>query len=231
MQLIYFLIIFLTNIVQIISGFAGTMLAMPFSVRIIGYEQSRFILNLLGLLASIYIVINNMRNVDFKKTIKIIVIMFLGIIVSRFLNKNIQFDILMKLYGLLIIGVAIYQFVGKDININNFQGILILFISGVIHGLFVSGGALLVIYASNVFKSKDEFRSNLSLVWVFLNTILLISMIQENIIIDYGLTLKSIIAMIIAFVVGNWILPKIDLKLFKKITNVLLLITGLSILL
>lgn len=231
MQLIYFLIIFLTNIVQVISGFAGTMLAMPFSVRIIGYEQSRFILNLLGLLASIYIVINNIRNVDFKKTIKIIVIMFLGIIVSRFLNKNIQFDILMKLYGLLIIGVAIYQFVGKDININNFQGILILFISGVIHGLFVSGGALLVIYASNVFKSKDEFRSNLSLVWVFLNTILLISMIQENIIIDYGLTLKSIIAMIIAFVVGNWILPKIDLKLFKKITNVLLLITGLSILL
>lgn len=231
MQLIYFLIIFLTNIVQVISGFAGTMLAMPFSVRIIGYEQSRFILNLLGLLASIYIVINNIRNVDFKKTIKIIVIMFLGIIVSRFLNKNIQFDILMKLYALLIIGVAIYQFVGKDININNFQGILILFISGVIHGLFVSGGALLVIYASNVFKSKDEFRSNLSLVWVFLNTILLISMIQENIIIDYGLTLKSIIAMIIAFVVGNWILPKIDLKLFKKITNVLLLITGLSILL
>ena len=231
MQLIYLLIIFLTNIVQVISGFAGTMLAMPFSVRIIGFEQSRFILNLLGLLASIYIVINNIRNVDFKKTIKIIVIMFLGIIVSRFLNKNIQFDILMKLYGLLIIGVAIYQFVGKDININNFQGILILFISGVIHGLFVSGGALLVIYASNVFKSKDEFRSNLSLVWVFLNTILLISMIQENIIIDYGLTLKSIIAMIIAFVVGNWILPKIDLKLFKKIANVLLLITGLSILL
>lgn len=231
MKIIYLLIIFLTNIVQVVSGFAGTMLAMPFSVRIIGYEQSRFILNLLGLLASTYIVINNIRSVDFKKTIKIIIIMILGIIASRFFNNNLQFDILMKLYGLLIIGVAIYQFVGKDISISNLQGILILFLSGVIHGLFVSGGALLVIYASNIFKSKDEFRSNLSLVWVFLNTILLVSMIQENVIIDYGLTLKSIIAMIIAFFVGNWILPKIDLKLFKKVTNVLLLITGLSILL
>lgn len=231
MKIIYLLIIFLTNIVQVVSGFAGTMLAMPFSVRIIGYEQSRFILNLLGLLASIYIVINNIRTVDLKKTIKIIAIMLLGIMASRFLNDNLQLDILMKLYGLLIIGVAIYQFIGKDINISNFQGILILFISGVIHGLFVSGGALLVIYASNIFKSKDEFRSNLSLVWVFLNIILLISMIQDNVIVDYGLTLKSIIAMIIAFVAGNWILPKIDLKLFEKITNVLLLITGLSILL
>lgn len=207
------------------------MLAMPFSVKIIGYEQSRFILNLLGLLASIYIVINNISNVDFKKTIHIIVIMIIGIIASRFLNNNIQFDTLMKLYGLLIIGVAIYQFVGKDINISNSQGVIILFLSGVIHGLFVSGGALLVVYASNIFKSKDEFRSNLSLVWVFLNTILLESMIKENIILDYGLTLQSIIAMIFAFIVGNWILPKIDLKLFKKITNILLLITGLSILL
>lgn len=207
------------------------MLAMPFSVKIIGYEQSRFILNLLGLLASIYIVINNISNVDFKKTIHIIVIMIIGIIASRFLNNNIQFDTLMKLYGLLIIGVAIYQFVGKDINISNSRGVIILFLSGVIHGLFVSGGALLVVYASNIFKSKDEFRSNLSLVWVFLNTILLASMIKENIILDYGLTLQSIIAMIFAFIVGNWILPKIDLKLFKKITNVLLLITGLSILL
>lgn len=231
MKFIYLLIIFLTNIVQVVSGFAGTMLAMPFSVKIIGYEQSRFILNLLGLLASIYIVINNISNVDFKKTIHIIVIMIIGIIASRFLNNNIQFDTLMKLYGLLIIGVAIYQFVGKDINISNSRGVIILFLSGVIHGLFVSGGALLVVYASNIFKSKDEFRSNLSLVWVFLNTILLASMIKENIILDYGLTLQSIIAMIFAFIVGNWILPKIDLKLFKKITNVLLLITGLSILL
>lgn len=41
--------------------------------------------------------------------------------------------------------------------------------SRIIHGMFVSGGALLVIYATQVLKEKEEFRATVAPVWVVLN--------------------------------------------------------------
>ena len=44
--------------------------------------------------------------------------------------------------------------------------ICILLAAGMIHGMFVSGGALLVVYATLVLKDKEEFRATVALIWV-----------------------------------------------------------------
>ena len=41
--------------------------------------------------------------------------------------------------------------------------------------MFVSGGALLVIYATQVLKEKEEFRATVAPVWVVLNFFLMVT--------------------------------------------------------
>ena len=44
--------------------------------------------------------------------------------------------------------------------------LLVILAAGVVHGMFVSGGALLVIYASGALKEKEEFRATMAMLWV-----------------------------------------------------------------
>lgn len=48
-----------------------------------------------------------------------------------------------------------------------------LYLSGLVHGLFVCGGPFLVYYASRLGLDKDSFRTNLLAVWLLMDAILL----------------------------------------------------------
>lgn len=44
-ELLFLMIFFVTNAIMTITGFAGTMLAMPASILLLGVDDARFILN------------------------------------------------------------------------------------------------------------------------------------------------------------------------------------------
>ena len=77
--LLFYLVIFLSNIIQCITGFAGTVLAMPFSLMLVGYATAKPILNLLGLAASVGVLVRHYKDVDKSEFFKIVVIMSIGI--------------------------------------------------------------------------------------------------------------------------------------------------------
>ena len=52
--ILFLLVILLTNIIQGITGFAGTILAMPPGLMLVGYPVAKPVLNVLGLLSGIY---------------------------------------------------------------------------------------------------------------------------------------------------------------------------------
>ena len=81
-NILFLLVVFLTNIIQCITGFAGTVLAMPFSVMLIGYDAAKAILNLLGLLASVYIVIICFKHINKKELGKMTGIMLAQVILG-----------------------------------------------------------------------------------------------------------------------------------------------------
>ena len=110
--------------------------------------------------------------------------------------------------------------------------IFIILLAGIIHSIFLSGGALLVIYAVSVLKDKREFRATLSPVWVVLAVILVFSHFNngyytKNTVI---LIFLSIIPLIASLWLGNKLFKYINQELFLKITYVLLLISGISLL-
>ncbi|MDC7125689.1 MAG: sulfite exporter TauE/SafE family protein [Spirochaetales bacterium] len=244
------LIIFVSHFIQGITGFAGTLLAMPWSSKVIGFESARSMMNLLTIFSALLIVIMNFRYIHKRELAKITLFMGFGLVFGILVKNTAQLDILMILYGLIILGVAVQGIISfycnrakEDVvydSSNEVQltskkylaiDVIILFLAGVIHGIYVSGGALMVLYAVKHIKDKKKFRATVAALWIILNTaIALTDLFSGKFIMDniryVGIT---ILPCLIATQIGIVVQKYISNSVFTIITYGLLLLTGGSI--
>ena len=106
--------------------------------------------------------------------------------------------------------------------------LMILLAAGIIHGMFVSGGALLVVYMSSIIREKGEFRATVSAVWVVLDTVLMVTQIRSGLFTgeNVRLMLWAMIPLAVSVLLGGWLHQRINQKLFTKLTYVLLIVSG-----
>lgn len=233
MNIIFFLIIILlTNAIQAITGFAGTLLAMPISMILIGVDEAKVVLNLITLITCVFIAFNNRKNIKFEVLKKTIIFMGIGMCFGIVIYKIVAIEFLLYVYGAIIIFLAIKNlFFKKEFKLSNAMITILLLVAGVIHGMFISGGALLVVYMAYELKNKDEFRATMSSVWVLLNTFLMGMQVYSGTMNKELITLTAIalIPAICGGIVGNKMHEKISKGLFMKLTYTLLLISGMFI--
>lgn len=228
------LVLFLSNMMQTITGFAGTLLAMPFSIRLVGVEEAKTVLNIFTMLACSVIAFQNRKNINAKILAKMVGGMLIGMIVGIWLFERLPLDLLLVFYGVLVILVALKKmFVKKEVTLPGWAMIFVLLAAGIIHGMFLSGGALLVIYAVSVLKDKDEFRATVAPVWVILNALLIPSHFASGYYTKESVMaiLISILPLVASILVGNFLYKRINQKQFLYITYILLIISGGSLLL
>ena len=72
-KIVFIAVVIISNIVQAISGFAGTMLAMPAAIILIGIEDAKVILNAAAIAVSVGVVIKERHCVNFHIFKKIMV--------------------------------------------------------------------------------------------------------------------------------------------------------------
>lgn len=230
--IVFLFIILLTNGIQVITGFAGTLLAMPASIFLIGLDESKVILNLITLITCIFIAYKNRRHINYSVLKKVIIYMGIGMILGMIICNIINIHILLYAYGIIIILIGIKNlFFKKEIILKDKTVNLILILAGVIHGIFISGGSLLVVYMAYRLKNKDEFRATMSSIWIILNLLMLITQIYLGIINEklIGITIIALIPATLGIIIGGEISKKINKSAFMKITYTLLLISGLFI--
>lgn len=246
MNEIYFiLVILLTNIIQGITGFAGTILAMPLGIMLVGFDMAKPVLNVLGLLAGCYVFITQRNHIKWTELKKIVLVMAGGLFVSFFMKALFvgKEDILIKCLGVFVVVLAIlglYQLWkssgqspenAKD-NLQKSKSYFLLLGSGIAHGMFVSGGPLLIAYLSKTVKEKNSFRATISTVWIFLNTIILIMDIKQGLW-DVSLLKIQVTAvpfLIAGMAIGTKLYKSMSQLFFMKLTYALLLISGVLLL-
>lgn len=218
---------------------------MPFSIMLVGFDVARPILNVLGIVASVIIVAQKRQFVNKKELLKITCIMLAGM-VPGFLIINhfsVNSGVLYKTLGIIVIGftaLGIIRSRRQGKNNDKKQNRLfidivmygLLLLSGIVHGMFVCGGPLLVVYANDKLKDSDEFRSTVSAVWIVLNSI--------NMFTDIGagrfngntviLLLISTAVLFSAMLIGNLIYKHMNKKAFMVLTYTLMAISGVSLL-
>lgn len=250
----FFIVILLSNIIQGITGFAGTILAMPPSLMLVGYNTAKPVLNVLGLLSGIYIYTGHRKSVCWSELKKIVAVMAVGILGGIFL-KELFVGREQQLYQLLGVFVIFLSMQGLiklrgETKVLKYQKVtgtagsaaempktslalyLLLALAGIIHGIFVSGGPLLVGYLTKRLRDKVNFRATISAVWVVLNTIILLYDIRSGL---WNTDLLRIQVISIPFLlagmfIGSRLYAKMSQRFFMIITYVLLLISGISLL-
>lgn len=232
---LFFLIIFLSNIIQEMTGFAGTVLAMPFSLVLMGQNVAKPVLNIVALLVSFVVAIKFRKDIMIKEFLFMIVFVAIGFVMGFFLEGILPEEkIILRIYGSVICVIALLFFFVKfdKIPIPDIVLAFLLILAGILHKLYISGGPLVVIYAMKKFSSQSSFRASLSSMWVILNLVLLGFQSQEGVLTNQ-VALFSAIGCAISFAsicLGVILCKWINKKVFFKITCGLLLVSGIRLL-
>ena len=116
-EIAFFIVILLSNIIQGITGFAGTILAMPFSVKLVGIETAVPVLNLLGLLSGIYVFVGNYKSIDKKVLRHVVIVMGAALIGGIFLRSLLSEkpQLLYMILGSIVLVIAVQGLVKTTI--------------------------------------------------------------------------------------------------------------------
>lgn len=237
---LFFLVILAANVIQGITGFAGTILAMPPSLMLVGYPVAKPVLNVLGLLSGVYVFAGNHKHVNWRELRQIVLIMAAGIL-GGILIKGLftgREQLLYQLLGVFVIFLAVqglYTCFRKGeapTKPPSRASVLMLPLAGVAHGIFVSGGPLLIGYLTKRIQDKVSFRATISTVWVFLNSLILLDDIRSGLwtVELLKIQLISIPFLLAGMFIGGKLYANMSQQLFMKITYVLLFISGVSLL-
>ncbi|MGI6045647.1 MAG: sulfite exporter TauE/SafE family protein [Eggerthellaceae bacterium] len=169
-QVIFAVAFFAAYTIQAITGFAGNVFSMPVATMFFGLDAAVAILNTTSFLACGLLAVLNYRHIVWKELGKIAGIMLPFVILGIWLDSVIPLPALLKIFGVVVILVGIRNLLTKEQRfMPEWLMILIIMLAGLIQGMFVSGGALLVIYAIQKFQDKLKFRATLSALWAIFN--------------------------------------------------------------
>ena len=220
---------FFAYTVQAITGFAGNIFAMPVGTTLLGLESTISILNAMGFFACGLLTVLNIKSVHWREFGKIIAVMTVFMFVGIWLDTLMPLHILLKIYGAVIVVIGVKNLlVPQQKFMPEWSLWIILALAGLIQGMFVSGGALLVIYAVQKLRDQQQFRITLSAIWTVLNFVYACIAFQQGHF--TGDVLQIIVFCIplavLATFVGNRLQKKISREKFLKLTYVLLLGIG-----
>lgn len=227
-NVLLFLVLLFANGIQAITGFAGTLLAMPPCIRLIGADDARTILNVLAQVSGLLIMLGAIRDVNWRVLGRMLALMIVGIAAGVWLYRTLPLDFLLVVYGVIILVIALQRLFLPHLLPQKGPWWIIL-IAGIIHGMFVSGGALLVIYAAGAMPRKEEFRATMASVWFFLGFVMMGTQLHSGAVTGDVLLLTGfcLLPMLLGTWIGGRLVHRVPQQIFNQITNILLVISGL----
>ena len=167
--------------VQTATGFGSTLICVTFGAQLIGLEEVVRLVVPISFLQTGYIVLRHRDGIDWSLLLRrVLPLMALGMGLAFYLLTQVGGPWLGLAFGLIVLALSSRDlhrlcFGSTDLDrpIPRLASIAALFGAGVIHGIYASGGPMLVYALGREGLSKKGFRSTLSMVWILLNTILI----------------------------------------------------------
>jgi len=233
------IIVLLANILESITGFGATVAELPFVSALVGIKTAVVALCMVSLTLAIFVVIRFHKLIDKNAYLNIVGFAVLGMPIGMLAFSFLPERALKIGLGIFIILAAargFYVLLSKKQDrkpINNAVLRVLLFIGGIVHGAFASGGPFLVIYAGEKIKEKGSFRATMCSVWATLNSVLLIKyiitgdFIVKNVMPVY---LLAIPFLAVGVAIGMFLHKKVSQRVFSIIVYCILLAAGVTML-
>ncbi len=236
-------VVLVTHCLEGITGFGCTVLALPFVVLLLGIKTAVPVLVVLAWMLAAYIILRSHPHIRWREFLFIVVHVGIGLPVGIFVFDNFSPDTLKAILAVFMVFIGVHGFIkthkNKEELLNDsvtpvsrktpmMRGIL--FLGGIIHGAFGSGGPFVVIYASKALSSKALFRVTLCLLWLTLNTILIIKwtvsgQVWNEYVARY--TMLSLPFLAVGVLLGDYLHHRVNEYYFKLLVYFVLASSGL----
>ncbi len=105
------------------------------------------------------------------------------------------------------------------------------FVAGIMHGLFVSGGPILVYALSRTSLNKAQFRATLIATWLGLNSFYAVVLWHKGVLENYYVQIAYYLpVLLLSLFAGQFIHKRINEILFKKVVYALLALSAIILL-
>ena len=113
-NILFLIILFTANVIQAITGFAGTLLAMPLSMMLIGVHEAKVILNIMAVLSCLILASKSRKHIQPKILLNIIAWMAVGMVFGIWIFEHLSLNILLPFYAIMIILIALKKLLIKN---------------------------------------------------------------------------------------------------------------------
>ena len=231
-------IVLISYTTQAMSGFGSTILALTLGVHFYPMAVLLPVLVALDLLVNLYIVARHHQHIHRKLLYqKILPTMTIGIAAGLLVFQFIHGPALENIFGFLVIFLSIRELyrlfsrTREHSELSSFQSALYMTAAGFIHGIYASGGPLLIFAVGKQTITKSIFRSTLGAVWLISSLVLTGFYLFSGKLTTASVKLVVILfpVIVIGIFLGEWLHHRIDEFRFKIFVFAVLLIAGFSI--
>ena len=214
-------------------GFGGTVIAASIGAQLVPLELLLPAFVPLNLVLSGAILVRGYRDVAWRfLAVDIAVPVAIGAAGGLALFHLPVKTVLALVFGVFVAGLAVLQLARPaDRPLPRPWQVLLLAIGGVAHGLFGTGGPMIVYVARRKLADKRAFRSTLAVLWLVLNVALLVNFLTLGLYVDA--TPRIGVALAVMFipgiVLGERIHGALDAQRFERVVWLLLLAAGLAL--
>ena len=219
-----------------LCGFANTLVftsVMGFGADNINISPVELVL---GYPSNVILTWRNRKKLNPRVFVPLSVLVLAGSIPGAFLLKQVNARYVKIAFGVVVILMGIEmltrEYAKRQIKNTKAGMVIIGFLAGILCGLF-GVGALLAAYVSRASESTDEFKANISAVFIVENTFRLILYSSVGIITAASLKQSLILMpfMLAGLAAGIKCGEIIDEKIAKKLVIALLIISGAALIL
>jgi len=238
-------IVFVAFFTEAVVGFGSTVITLSLAANFLELNTILPAFVPLGVLLSLSIVSRNWVHIarGFLWS-RLMPAMAVGMGIGMFLFRTIDSKNLLTAFGIFVCAVSVRELIQmftayyKPVRLLPVRALspvvafVLLTLGGVIHGIFGSGGPLVVYVAGRELPSKTTFRAILSALWLSSNLVLVFGYVQSCLFTADTVRLSA--WMLPALILGLWLGEKahaaVDEKTFKIATWGILLLASLSLL-
>src|SRR5687768_16874927 len=163
-------IVFIAYGLSTVTGFGANLIGLPLMALVVGLVPGKQALVVQGVVLYTYITARSRRKIDLRQLTIILAVAGAGLVVGmaafEFLPRRGS-EITLSLF-VIAVGLRGVLNLAPDFRAPAWLARAMLFLGGVVHGSFTTGGPLLVIYCRRAMPHKSTFRATLAVMWLAL---------------------------------------------------------------
>ncbi len=224
-------IVFVSALVQSISGFGSALVLMAFLPALIGIRIASPLAALCIMLIDIVLLIRFRQQLSLRELWKVVLASIVGVPFGVILLKLVSQRVALSVLGAVLIGYAVYALLGKRLpKLDHFfLPWLAGFLGGLLGGAYNTSGPPVILYADTQNWPPERFKSNLQGYFIVISLQVLIGHFLAG---DFRPDVLRWLpyafpAVLLGLLAGALLDRRIPLLLFRRIVLVMLIVMGL----